>query len=237
MLDLDYDHKVTYEEVEFLDAWHCPPWLKAQPDTQGAIDFKRSLLAKYRANAIIAWHLGIDKDGSMRVSWAELAKAISQTQYFECERLPGVWRALDENLSGWISLREFCPESYRLLADFKTYCMSHHGSVARAFAHIDANGNRIVRRREFNAIVPDLGFTPEEADMLFEGLDLNGNGCILEAELRYLDNWAMDKDRQEEEQWAAVSQSLRTKSLQLVAHNHHNAEAPCLPQVVPDATE
>merc|ERR1719161_1049530 len=79
VLDLDRDREVVLQELEFLDVWNIPPWMLADPDHEGAADFKRRVIAKFR-NYICAWRFGFDKDGRMRLSWHEFEMAGQKTK-------------------------------------------------------------------------------------------------------------------------------------------------------------
>merc|ERR1711871_1228172 len=87
MVDLDADHLITRAELDFLTVWHPPPWLKASPDPEGAVEFKSHLLQRYRNNGIVAWHY-LDRDGQMRVSWDEFSSSCKQ-EGINIDRLPG----------------------------------------------------------------------------------------------------------------------------------------------------
>lgn len=212
MLDLDRDRQILPAEMQFLDEWECPPWLNAIPDPQGAEEFKKSLMDKYKDNAIIAWTFGLDRDNTMRVSWHEFAAAGKRERIMK-ETLPGIWRALDTNLSGWISLREFDPQSHKLLADFKKYC-AHWGSIQKALPVLDKNENGIVSRRELHSAFKAMALQHEEQDILWEGLELNGDGTVSRQKIAHLDKWSAEDDDREEEFWDVVGSCMpRTRAI------------------------
>ena len=57
----------------------------------------------------------LDSDNSGRLSWGEFQQAGAKLG-FPKERLPGVWSALDDDMSGWISLYEIHKPSYNVPA-------------------------------------------------------------------------------------------------------------------------
>eukprot|EP00746_Dinoflagellata_sp_MGD_P131614 gnl/MRDRNA2_/MRDRNA2_65376_c0_seq2.p1 gnl/MRDRNA2_/MRDRNA2_65376_c0~~gnl/MRDRNA2_/MRDRNA2_65376_c0_seq2.p1 ORF type:complete len:585 (+),score=108.34 gnl/MRDRNA2_/MRDRNA2_65376_c0_seq2:259-1755(+) len=210
MLDVDLDRKVTAEEMEFLDRWKCPAWLKAEPDDVAAEEFKARLLKKYGGNSIKAWHVVLDTNQSMRVDWDEFARACSELHY-DRKKVAAVWRSIDANLSGCISLREFDQRGYELLLKFKNYCVDHHGGVMETFKALDENQNGIWCRKDFDYLVDNLVLKEHEADYLFDAFDLRGKGKIPMSALKYVDTWNAEEEERDEEFWEIISEALRTK--------------------------
>eukprot|EP00746_Dinoflagellata_sp_MGD_P010511 gnl/MRDRNA2_/MRDRNA2_121726_c0_seq1.p1 gnl/MRDRNA2_/MRDRNA2_121726_c0~~gnl/MRDRNA2_/MRDRNA2_121726_c0_seq1.p1 ORF type:complete len:590 (+),score=104.43 gnl/MRDRNA2_/MRDRNA2_121726_c0_seq1:96-1865(+) len=210
MLDLDHDHKVREEELHFMDVWKPLPFLQAQPDDAGAQKLIRDLTEKYE-NPIIAWYMALDKNHAMRVCWTEFA-AMGKEQGINEKTLPSIWKALDHNTSGWLSLKEFHRPSYDVLVKFKNYCVEKAGSITKAFASFDLNEDCILTRREFfQTVSKELHLEYEEAELLFEGLDLDGRKKISVARLRYLDMWNVEEDVQDEQCWSVIMSSFQTR--------------------------
>lgn len=210
MLDSDKNKKITLKELEFLDAWKCPPWLKCQEaDHVGAQEFKRSLFKQFKDNPILAWHLGLDLNGCMRVSWEEFLIANEKLNLVPKSRLPSIWRAMDDNQSGWLSLREFVPKTYSLLITFKTWCVSNHGSIVKAMESLDDNENGVIVRKEFYPVIKkELNLSDEESEMLFEGFDVLGDGRVQANKLRFLDRWNVEEELREEEFWDIIANAF-----------------------------
>ena len=53
----------------------------------------------------------------MRLNWMEFQNACRRFKTNLC--VPAMWRALDGNLSGWVSIREFDERAFNLLGGFK----------------------------------------------------------------------------------------------------------------------
>lgn len=230
MLDLDRNKMVTLDEVTFLDNWACPVWLTVEPDHVGAQNFVRCLIGTYGDNGIRAWRVGIDHDGSMRVSWNEFERTNMQNEnlHYTREQLVLIWRALDDNLSGWISLREFHSESYQLLSSFKEYCMENFGSARNWFQDLceevknsqegpDRNvPTKSVHRRDIeSAVMSSLDLDEGKARVLSGGLCVSREGgsknWLNEAKIRFLDQWRHSLDQQEEAFWSAAFPTLLLK--------------------------
>lgn len=203
MLDLDRDQKIQPEELLFLDRWTPLPFLCHEPDYEGAETWKQKLLHAYNWNSIKAWHGGLDKNMSMRVSYTEFSH-VCQQEHVPMQRRPGVWRAMDTDLSGWISLREVDPLAHELLLKFKKYCVDNYGSVYKAFNKIDLNNNGSWSRREFQKIEHDMNLSREDGEMLFQGLAMDGGKQITFSKVKYLDNWSVEDERRENEFWEAI---------------------------------
>ena len=55
----------------------------------------------------------------MRLNWMEFQNACRRFKTNLC--VPAMWRALDSNLSGWVSIREFDERAFNLLGGFKVW--------------------------------------------------------------------------------------------------------------------
>lgn len=211
MLDLDKDHVITKKELAFLDAWGCPSWLKVKPDPEGCRTFIDHLIYKYRDNPILAWH-NLDQNDQMRVSWDEFFSACRKLGLkLDEKRLSGVWRALDENLSGWVALHEFSPDAYNLLVKFKKWAEKTEGGIGKLLNKIDTSGDGLVTKKELAQIRADLDLSDQEFKMLFEGFDHEGKGVIKYSRFRYLDLWNVEEDIKEEKFWNSIWSCLTAK--------------------------
>lgn len=201
MMDLDQNKKVTASELAFIDYWKCPVWLKCQEvDVDGAKQFRRLLLERFKKNNLSAW-FGMDSKKDNRVSWEEFSLLNEKLNLVPKARLPGIWKVLDSNLSGWLSLREWSMESYLLLTKFKAWCEARNGSIFKAIESLDTNGNGLLSRREFTMVTDALKLDAKEAETLFDGLDVAGEHRIHASKLKYLDRWAHQEELEEEDFW------------------------------------
>merc|ERR1719271_204336 len=57
------------------------------------------------------------------------------------QQIAEIWRALDDDCSGWIALKEFDPPCFHAIKDFKTWAVQEHGGCVAAMKKLDANGN------------------------------------------------------------------------------------------------
>jgi hypothetical protein len=89
-------------DLLFLDKWKPLPFLVASPSKRAMEEFKALLLRHFK-RYLRAWRRLIDKDNSNRCNWDEFLAACKKLNYNG--DLPGAWRALDSDLSGFITLR------------------------------------------------------------------------------------------------------------------------------------
>lgn len=210
MLDLDKDCKVKLEELRFLDIWKPLPFLQAKPDPVGAQKLIRHLISKYE-NPILAWYRALDRNHAMRVSWNEFA-SMADEEGMDKRGLPGIWKALDTAVSGWLALKEFHQGAYDVLVKFKRYCIEKAGSIVKTFNQLDVNEDGQVSRREFfQTVAKEMNLEHEEAELLFEGLDLDGRRQLNAERVKYLDTWNIDEDIQDEACWTIIMSSFETR--------------------------
>jgi hypothetical protein len=116
-----------------------------------------------------------------------------------------MWRALDLNLSGWVSLREFDEYAFELLGGLRCWSLSNFGSVANMFRFIDVNEGGDVTWKEFTTTFAqfsekfDIGLDDDDLEYLFNGLDLDGKKRITLDELDFLEKWDLALDLEEEQ--------------------------------------
>ncbi|CAE7852140.1 unnamed protein product [Symbiodinium microadriaticum] len=98
----------------------------------------------------------------------------------------GAWRALDEDLSGYITLQEIDPASSSALANFRRWCDEEFGSVRSAFSVFDNSGDNEVNYREWRRSLRFYGFEGD-ASTLFYALDVERSGTLALQEVEFLD--------------------------------------------------
>lgn len=143
------------------------------------------------------------------MSW-KMFQVAAQREGFPPEQIPKIWRAFDTDRSGWLSLREICPKSHRLLRHFKEHCMECYGSVSKALPYFDDNGNGVLGRWEFiRHVCGPLCLPSDEEKYLFNGLDKDGSKEVHLSEILFLDSWDLERERQDEAFWNMLSASFQ----------------------------
>jgi len=184
---LDWHGKKYIEEddLRFLDGWRTPPWLVAQPNPEAAEQFRRHLKHKY-GHYLRAWRTVMDRDGSNCCNWHEFVDAAKQMKFHG--DVAGAWLAMDDDLSGFVSIKEIDEPTHNALAEFKTWATEEFGGVGVAFKVLDKDHSSELTYKEFRFAVRSYGFTGD-LQKLFETLDQDRTGCLQGKELAFLDRW------------------------------------------------
>merc|ERR1719247_2197756 len=204
-MDTDGAGTIESNEVKWLDKWDPPSFLYYEKDAAMWEKMKALVIEKNRNNAILAWRKALDKDSSMRMNYDEFLKAVKRLKLDPATFVPGaMWRAVDRNLSGWVSLREFDQRSFELLGGLRCWSLAIFGSVSNMFHAIDSNGGGDVSWKEFSAKLVefaekfDIILSEEDVLYMFNGLDLDGQKRLTIDELEFLEKWDLALDLEEE---------------------------------------
>jgi len=193
---LDWEGKrfVVQADLEFLDKWRPPNYLTATPSKEAAHEF-RALLLKLHKNYLKAWRQCLDTDSSNRVTWEEFLAACHKIRFMldsppdkREAAIAGAWRALDEDLSGFITLRELDDVASDILLSFKQWADEEFGGVRSAFSVFDDNGSGEVKYREFRRACRTYGYD-RDVRTLFDAVDMDKQGVISPKDLMFLDDW------------------------------------------------
>eukprot|EP00746_Dinoflagellata_sp_MGD_P111711 gnl/MRDRNA2_/MRDRNA2_48488_c0_seq1.p1 gnl/MRDRNA2_/MRDRNA2_48488_c0~~gnl/MRDRNA2_/MRDRNA2_48488_c0_seq1.p1 ORF type:complete len:717 (+),score=134.76 gnl/MRDRNA2_/MRDRNA2_48488_c0_seq1:97-2247(+) len=191
-LDLSGIGYVHFEDLLWLDTWNPPSWLLAEPDRRALHEFRMMLLDSF-GTFVVAWRQVLDLDGTNRVSWREFNSACKALQFKG--NIEGAWCALDEDHSGWISLKEIDRGSHDMLESFKQWANKNFGSVELAFKALDKDRSGELTFSELRKACSHLnwGGNPRQ---LFDAVDNPGAACqrrsIEMKELAFLDHYNED---------------------------------------------
>mmetsp|Transcript_15746 Transcript_15746/g.54857 ORF Transcript_15746/g.54857 Transcript_15746/m.54857 type:complete len:696 (-) Transcript_15746:11-2098(-) len=190
---------LVLKDFEFLGKWKPQHYLYCEPDDEGLQRFKEAVIELYGEPIFRVWRKVLDRDGSMRINWDEFRfaclrilrspqTAVNSIPKTEVE-MAGVWRAMDRDCAGFISLREFDPAAYQALGSFRIWTQKHYGSIQHLFRILDDNGNGRVSLAELSAIKkgPD-GYTGN-VPLVFACLDVNCERLLTDHEVKFLDSW------------------------------------------------
>lgn len=215
---LDWQPKryLTEEDLQFLDVWRPPSYLVAKPSFEGANEIRRLMLKKY-GNYVKAWRNCMDKDNSNNCNWHEFVAA-TKTLRFTGD-IAGAWLALDEDVSGSISLGEIDKAANGILIQFKEWAIEEFGGVRSAFKTISthiAGGEKKkessdLSYKEFRLTLREFGF-PGDANLLFDNLDQQGERRLGHKDVIFLDSWDLAEGPREDEEATVDQSSDNTKS-------------------------
>lgn len=196
---------ISLKDIQFLHKWSPPLYLFSKGDQKMLDNLLDALKELHQDNMLRAWFKSMDTDQTMRVSWTKFNKA--------CARIPrqgrfanllpktdkevaAVWRTLDEDCSGWIALREFDQDVHEAAAAFKNWCDRTYGGIAKFVAKLQSvdqgmnQGVQKVSKREFRTALVEKGVvTSQQANMLFDGLDIADTALLGEHDVKFLDKW------------------------------------------------
>lgn len=189
-LDLNGNHVLEEDDIQFLEKWRPAPILTAEKNPKAREEFRELLLQRY-GRPVKAWRHLLDRDGSNRCNWHEFLAACKVIGFKG--DLAGAWRALDDDLSGYITLKELDKEGYRTLWDFRTWAVDEFGSARAAFSVFDSDGSNSLSSQEFRAACRIYGYDAEgQIKQLFNTLDVSAEGTLSLKEVAFLDDWIED---------------------------------------------
>lgn len=177
------------EDLQFVEHLEFAPWVGKAPNPQAA-DFLRALLLQKYGNYISAWCQLLDKDNSNEVTWKEFQQSCNELGF--TTDAPGCWRALDDDFSGVITLREIDEGSFQLLFGFKKWADESFGSVLSAFKALDTDRTGTMNCAEFKTASRFYGYNGN-AKELFLALvrqPAQGRSLLLKPrDVSFLDQW------------------------------------------------
>jgi len=187
-LDLYGCGLIMKSDLEWLDQWQAPDWLAAEADHDAWHQLKDLLAEKYR-HPLRAWR-SLDKDSSNKISWSEFVEVCDGLDF--TGNIGGAWRAVDSNLNGFISMKDFDQPSFELLHSFKEWAHLHFGSIQRCFKALDAEQTGCVTYHELKRSCFKMKWIGD-FHSLFECLTMgtrkeNKRSITLD-EVSFLDKW------------------------------------------------
>lgn len=182
---------IVYEDLVFLDKWKPLPFLLATPNEKGKEEFKAALIRHFKTY-LRAWRRILDKDGTNRCNWDEFQGAVKRINY--TGDAAGAWRALDEDLSGFITLHEIDEASSETLREFRQWADREFGGVRCAFGCFDDDNSNKVTMKEWRRACRVYGYAGN-ASTLFRSLDVEATGSLTIQEVAFLDDWDFVSDQ------------------------------------------
>lgn len=219
---------VARSDLEWLDKWIPPEWLYAEADANEWKQLANLMLRIYR-HPLRAWRCLLDTQDSNRISWKHFQDACKQLKFKG--NIAAAWRFLDDDLSGFITMKEYHPESAEMLSSFKEWTDTNFGSAEQTFKALDADGNGVVSFNELRRACTKLKWEGGDVRALFDALNIDreiehkgenaGKRTITLEEMMFLDSWSSDLEEYEEkeldmqDETAAQSRETAAKSRDL----------------------
>lgn len=189
--DKDGDGKIVIEDVLFLENWNPLPFLVVPPNYKARNEIRRLILVR-TGQYMKAWRRLLDKDATNRCNWYEF-KDCCQVLGYQGD-VPGAWRAFDDDLSGFISLKEIDEASALILSNFRKWALMEFGSIRSLFAVFDDDCSGSLSWQEFRYACNVYGYDGSIRS-LFNALDVDQTGSLTLKEVVFLEDW--DDDHEE----------------------------------------
>jgi len=202
---------ISRADLEWLDMWNPPVWLRAEPDHDAWEELREMMIRVYK-HPLKAWRNLLDADNSNNVSWVEFKQACEKLRFKG--NIGGAWRVLNANLSSSISMKEYDAESADLLGSFKDWADTHYGSVRLAFKALEQDGR--LTYVELRRACQKLKYRGE-VRLLFDCLDTDGRleggkRYISLREVSFLDDWEGDPSPEEQAEDEIVNERLEEEA-------------------------
>eukprot|EP00927_Polykrikos_kofoidii_P040312 TRINITY_DN34492_c0_g1_i1.p1 TRINITY_DN34492_c0_g1~~TRINITY_DN34492_c0_g1_i1.p1 ORF type:complete len:1264 (-),score=148.87 TRINITY_DN34492_c0_g1_i1:23-3382(-) len=139
---------------------------------KGAEGFRTYLLKKF--GSIVAGWRHMDSDENGRLTFQEFCAQCRRMGYHG--HLLRLWRELDVNLTGTVSLAEIDLEAGKMMGSFKVALIEKYGDLLCAWRKgLDTNGSGRIEEKEIASCLEDLGLRLN-AKKLFDCLRSSPNG-------------------------------------------------------------
>lgn len=151
-----------------------------------AIQHFQGFLVRTFGSVVRGWRLGLDVDGDGKLNWNEFCRQCRRIQYQG--HLKVLFQSLDEDQSGFVSIRELDPESAQLIEDFVALLEQRSWTLDDVWEALDPDGNGRCPQDDFLTVCYerlDWG-RGGDAARLFRMLDLNGERVLTMDELEFL---------------------------------------------------
>eukprot|EP00451_Oxyrrhis_marina_P019405 CAMPEP_0204351690 /NCGR_PEP_ID=MMETSP0469-20131031/31302_1 /ASSEMBLY_ACC=CAM_ASM_000384 /TAXON_ID=2969 /ORGANISM="Oxyrrhis marina" /LENGTH=777 /DNA_ID=CAMNT_0051338287 /DNA_START=10 /DNA_END=2340 /DNA_ORIENTATION=- len=187
-LDAKQAGVLAAEDFSFLDRWQPPPWMTVDSNVVVLSQFLKEVDARYE-NRVVAWRRLFDKSASNCVTYEDFRQAALELRFLG--NIAVVWRTMDQDCSGILTLGELDKEADEVLATFKQWAEDHFGSVGQCFEAMDDDGSGALSYREFKQASLQWSY-PGDVSVLMKALDVDFTGQISRDEVDFLADWHVD---------------------------------------------
>lgn len=189
IVDRNSDETISSSDTQVLDKWDFPEWLTAVPDEIAAEGVKELLIELCDGHVLRTWR-HFDRQATLRIAWHEFRQACRKLlPPEELEKLPSVWRAWDDDLSGWLTLQEYDSAAAADLIELCTWVQGTFGNFMAVFPKMQQAPDYRISPSEFRNTFRPSGLSDAALLDIFAGVDLDAHNSIGAAEIRVLDTW------------------------------------------------
>jgi len=189
LLDFERKGSIMLRNLKFLEEWQVnTEWLLEQPCQEAVKELKDLLLYRYR-QPVKAWVKLLDRSHSGKVTWSDFKVALEYINFKG--NVAAAWLALDDDNSGWLTLKEFDEKAAEALALFRCWCDAEFGGVVLALIALDSDRSGTLSYKEFRKGLKEHNFRGSDIQHLFHSLDVEGKGQLSADDLFFLDEWEL----------------------------------------------
>merc|ERR1719387_1504101 len=143
--------------------------------------FRASLTRKY-GNLLRAWNLGLDIGKRGQIGFTEFATAL-RNEGFNGD-VNSIWKELDVDGGGLVSIDELAPKEGKMLLDFKEKLVAKFGSILRGWVEgLDRDRSGTLTIVEFEKACAEIEGFQGDAAKIFTWLDFDYSGSLSLEEL------------------------------------------------------
>lgn len=157
-----------------------------QKGLQALEEFTRFAEHKF-GNTVRAWFM-LDPEGKMSIGQKQFARSCDEIGFKG--NVVSLWRYLDSDQSGHITILELDSAAAVSLAELKVVIKSRFNNQSRAmFQFMDENSSDRLFKHEFIGSMKELGFDKAKSTRLFGMFDRDRLGSITSKDVEFLDRW------------------------------------------------
>ncbi|CAE7258966.1 Tmtc4 [Symbiodinium sp. CCMP2456] len=145
----------------------------------------RKVLTRLEGSVLRAWRKAFDAEGDGRINEFQFVRLCRQVKFLGDPCL--VFRFLDDDSSGELTLEEVHKEQNDLWAAFVDFCAESFAGSLDMIQKLNGGGERKVSSQQFQEGLHRYGWTGGYELLLFDAVDLGGDGFIESGDLKWLD--------------------------------------------------
>jgi len=160
----------------------------------GAHNFEewKGVLTRKYGNLLRAWKVGLDSDGSNKLSFVEFCQSARAEGF--AGNLKALWKEMGGADDGFVTLEEFAPQIAELMTSFKSFLKEkHEGSLVKAWKQsLDLDKSGSIKKEELVEAMAKLGWQGDAA-RVYKLLDFDHGGSITLEEIDEKASGAMQR--------------------------------------------
>lgn len=169
-------HSINVKNFQFLDEWQISTeWLLQEPSYDTLQELTELLIYRYKHH-VRAWVKLIDRSRSGKATWTDFKLALEKIHFKG--NFAAAWLALDTDMSGFITLKEFDEVAADSVATFRCWCDSEFGGVLLALNALDTDKTQTISYKEFRRGLDKHSYRGRDIQRLFYSMDMEGRGQL-----------------------------------------------------------